>query len=81
MSVSTVAKITTLINVNFLRLLSALNLPRRRNCASNARASGMPFRVTVEHYCYNDDGALDYDTQPEGMELDEGNYENYPEPE
>ena len=41
----------------------------------------MPSRVTVEHYYYDDDGALVYDTQPEGMEFDEGNYEDYQEPE
>ena len=40
----------------------------------------MPSRVTVEHYYY-DDGALVYDTQPEGMEFDEGNYEDDQEPE
>ena len=46
-----------------------------------SRARGMPSRVTVEHYYYDDDGALVYDTQPEGMEFDEGNYEDYQEPE
>ena len=40
----------------------------------------MPSRVTVEHYYYDYDGALVFETQPEGMELDEGNYEDYQEP-
>ena len=42
---------------------------------------GMPSRVTVEHYYYDDVGALVYDTQPEEMEFDKGNYEDYQEPE
>ena len=33
------------------------------------RARGMPSRVTVEHYYYDDDGALIYDTQPKEWNL------------
>ena len=45
-----------------------------------SRARGIASRVTVEHY-YDDDGALVYDNQPEELEFDEGNYEDYQEPE